>query len=187
MLYGTTGGGNTGVWRSVLIDSAHVPVGAWTQAVLYSFAGGSDGTNPDARVAIGSGGVLYGATTGGGASNYGAVHSLTPLTPPGGAWTETLPGAAWAGPLPCGSSLHRRFAALLGSGIRLSCPSRLVCRGISLRLAAAFLAAAVRSVAFFMTRSVTERQKGRLHQALIFDTVFTLEVQPCATCFGSCV
>jgi uncharacterized repeat protein (TIGR03803 family) len=55
--------------------------------VLYSLPVGS---NPEAGVAIGSGGVLYGTTTGGGPSGNGLVYSLTPPASPGGAWTHTV-------------------------------------------------------------------------------------------------
>jgi uncharacterized repeat protein (TIGR03803 family) len=70
------------------------PGGAWTENVLYNFAGKpTDGGNPFGGVAIGAGGVLYGTTTYGGASgfgNAGSVFQLTPPASPGGAWTESL-------------------------------------------------------------------------------------------------
>ncbi|HXM41653.1 MAG TPA: hypothetical protein VN924_10395 [Bryobacteraceae bacterium] len=67
------------------------PGGAWTERVLYHSFGG----NPNTRLAIGSGGVLYGATV-----DTAVIFSLTPPPSPGGQWTEkviyTLPrlGAA---------------------------------------------------------------------------------------------
>jgi uncharacterized repeat protein (TIGR03803 family) len=61
-----------------------------TLTTLYSFAGGSDGSDPLAGVVIGPGGVLYGTTQLGGTSNNGTVFSLTPPAAPGGPWTETL-------------------------------------------------------------------------------------------------
>jgi uncharacterized repeat protein (TIGR03803 family) len=63
------------------------PGGTWTETTLYSFTGGD--VAPVGGVVIGSGGVLYGTTTSGGASNSGTVFSLTPPTSPGGTWTET--------------------------------------------------------------------------------------------------
>ena len=39
-----------------------------TETVLYSFAGGSDGANPDGGLIADSSGNLYGTTEGGGAS-----------------------------------------------------------------------------------------------------------------------
>jgi len=57
---------------------------------LYSFKGQPDGSNPPAGVVIGEGGVLYGTTSFGGASNAGTVFQLKPPASPGGAWTETV-------------------------------------------------------------------------------------------------
>jgi len=98
VLYGTTSDGG-------LVDQAPcVPMGCgtvfsltpptppaapWIENVLYSFSL-SDGIYPAAAVVIGSGGVLYGTTTAGGASNYGVVFSLTPPVSPGGVWTESV-------------------------------------------------------------------------------------------------
>src|SRR5581483_5795778 len=48
-----------------------------TETVLYSFAGGSDGANPEAGLTQGSDGNLYGATYLGGASALGTVFRLT--------------------------------------------------------------------------------------------------------------
>jgi uncharacterized repeat protein (TIGR03803 family) len=62
--------------------------------VLYSFQGGSDGSVPYVGVVIGSGGVLYGTTSGAFGTicpgNCGTVFSLTPPTSPGGSWTEAV-------------------------------------------------------------------------------------------------
>ena len=54
------------------------PGGPWTETVLYSFTGEGDGSDPQAGVVIGNGGVLYGTTVGGGASNNGTVFSVKP-------------------------------------------------------------------------------------------------------------
>jgi uncharacterized repeat protein (TIGR03803 family) len=68
--------------------------GAWTEAVLYSFAGGdSDGLGPFGELVIGGRGVLYGTTPFGGNTNCGTVFSLTPPRGPsgsGGVWTEKV-------------------------------------------------------------------------------------------------
>jgi len=62
-----------------------------TLTTLHSFGGPpADGTSPTAPLAIGSDGVLYGATDVGGSLNVGMVFSLTPPAAPGGAWTEAV-------------------------------------------------------------------------------------------------
>jgi uncharacterized repeat protein (TIGR03803 family) len=60
----------------------------WTEKVLYSFTGGSDGANPMGDLVIGAGSVLYGVANQGGANNYGAVFEVIPST--GGTWTEKV-------------------------------------------------------------------------------------------------
>jgi len=88
VLYGTAelrGSGNGTVFSLTPPASAG---GAWTEATLYTFAGGADGAHPAGNLAIDSHGVLYGTTNFGGGSNHGTVFSLTPS--PGGAWTETV-------------------------------------------------------------------------------------------------
>ncbi len=54
------------------IPGAH----AAAEAVLYSFKGGSDGSNPGASLII-DGGVLYGTTSAGGSGRNGTVFSMT--------------------------------------------------------------------------------------------------------------
>src|SRR5271166_1965825 len=73
-LYGTTtfgGSGNGTVFRLVFKNSH------WVFQPLYSFAGGTDGANPQARVIVGPDGALYGTTQYGGAG-YGTVFRLSP-------------------------------------------------------------------------------------------------------------
>jgi uncharacterized protein (TIGR03437 family) len=97
ILYGTTATGGTGSACSCgAVFSLTPPTGGisgpgapWTEATLYSFAGGSDGNNP-AGVVIGSGGVLYGASGGGGVSSSGTVFALAPPGLPGGAWIKSV-------------------------------------------------------------------------------------------------
>jgi len=92
VLYGTTEFGGT--YDNGTVFSLKPPGtagGAWTETVLYNFAGyPRDGGLPTAGLVIGSGGVLYGATEYGGTYNYGTVFSLTPPASPGGSWTETV-------------------------------------------------------------------------------------------------
>jgi hypothetical protein len=67
---------------------------AATETVLYSFKGGTDGTQPMGDLQVGANGVLYGTTYQGGGGDCsggcGVVFQLTP--PPKGktGWTETV-------------------------------------------------------------------------------------------------
>ena len=68
--------------------------GAWNYAELYSFPlNGSGGEQPESPLALGAGGILYGATQYGGDTEggllqgLGAVFSVTPPTSQGDAWT----------------------------------------------------------------------------------------------------
>ena len=92
-LYGTTVKGGT---ASPLLGTVYsltppaAPGREWIENILHSFTGmDGDGANPLTGVLIGSGGVLYGTTVGGGAtncdpSNCGTVYSLVPPGPSGG-------------------------------------------------------------------------------------------------------
>ncbi len=75
-LYGTTiyggGPGNGTVFKLTRSGSN------WVLNTLYSFTGGSDGGNPQARVIFGSDGSLYGTTSAGGYQGYGTVFNLRP-------------------------------------------------------------------------------------------------------------
>ncbi|HLY18317.1 MAG TPA: choice-of-anchor tandem repeat GloVer-containing protein, partial [Bryobacteraceae bacterium] len=90
--YGTTyngGASNNGTVFQLTPPAA--AGGAWTESVLYSFAGTpTDGANPHGDMVLGPGGILYGTTLGGGPMGRGSVFSLTPPTTPGGKWTETM-------------------------------------------------------------------------------------------------
>ena len=75
MAYGTTSSGgasNLGTVYSIAPDS--------TETVLYSFAGGTDGSHPYGGLAL-INGVLYGTTRNGGAYNQGTIFMISP-TPP---------------------------------------------------------------------------------------------------------
>jgi len=98
VLYGTTSLG--GAYNVGTVFSVTPPTSsgdAWTETVLYSFPGGSDGVNPEVGLAI-SGSVLYGTTLTGGTGvctgyyipGCGVVFSLTPSTSRGGNWTEAV-------------------------------------------------------------------------------------------------
>ena len=62
--------------------------GAWTENVLYAFAGGNDGAWPHAGLIFDGAGNLYGTTNGGGTYGSGTVFKLT--AGQSGSWTESL-------------------------------------------------------------------------------------------------
>jgi hypothetical protein len=75
--------------------------GAWTETILYSFAGGTDGENP-AGVILDAKGNIFGTTSGGGGfgigdqygkswSGGGTFFELTPTARQNKPWNETLP------------------------------------------------------------------------------------------------
>lgn len=98
VFYGTTaaGGGtgcapqSAGCGTAFSLTPPATPGGTWTETVLHSFVGEPDGAAPKAALLAGKGGVLYGATSSGGASNAGIVFELTPPSTPGGPWTESI-------------------------------------------------------------------------------------------------
>jgi uncharacterized repeat protein (TIGR03803 family) len=86
-LYGTTITGGAYGWGSVY---ALTPSdGSWTEQVLYSFTGGSDGASPQSILTVSGSGNIYGTTYSGGSMGYGTIFQLTPPTA-GGAWTESV-------------------------------------------------------------------------------------------------
>lgn len=87
VLYGTTYYGGAHGYGAAF-QLSQVAGGAWTEKVLYSFAGGSDGANPAAGVTLLSkNGVLYGTTYNGGTAGLGTVYELIPAV---SGWTEKV-------------------------------------------------------------------------------------------------
>jgi len=86
-LYGTTftGGAFGG---GTVFELSPATGGSWTETILHSFGGTGDGANPVAGLVRDSKGNLYGTTLVGGASNYGTVFRVSPVT--GGGWTESV-------------------------------------------------------------------------------------------------
>ena len=73
--------------------------GPWTETVLYTFQGGSDGAYPQSNLIFDSKGSLYGTTSNGGDTSgticsgiggCGVVFELSPPTGGSGSWTETV-------------------------------------------------------------------------------------------------
>src|ERR1035438_9820947 len=99
-LYGTTShGGDTsgsdcsGIGGCGVVFELRPPsVGCtpWTETVLCTFTGGSDGGVPYASLIFDAGGNLYGTTSGGGSSTYGVVFELSPPTGGSSPWNETV-------------------------------------------------------------------------------------------------
>ncbi len=91
-LYGTTAGGgdasNDGT--AFRLTPPSTQGGAWTETVLYRFAGYSDGKIPLAGLVFDQKGNLYGTTVFGGTTSAGIVFQLTPPATEGAAWTETV-------------------------------------------------------------------------------------------------
>jgi len=102
-LYGTTvyGGGSqcnrTGCGTVFQLTPPASQGGAWTEALLYSFQGGNDGSGPQGNLVFDQSGRLYGTTTtGGGSANCpanggcGTIFQLAPPAVSGGLWAETV-------------------------------------------------------------------------------------------------
>jgi uncharacterized repeat protein (TIGR03803 family) len=83
-LYGTTyegGSNNHGTVYEVSQES-----GVWTEQVLCSFKGGSDGDEPFAGVIFDQAGNIYGTTAEGGTANVGTAFKLTKSN----GWKKTI-------------------------------------------------------------------------------------------------
>lgn len=85
-LYSTSAAG--GASNSGTVFELTENAGSWSEQAIYSFAGGSDGADPDAAVIFDGSGNLYGTTDGGGSIyNSGIVFKLTPSN---GSWSEDI-------------------------------------------------------------------------------------------------
>jgi len=91
--YGTTAAGGDSGFGTVFKLSPN-PDGGWTESVLYSFSGFSDGLSPHGGVIFDDAGNLYGTTVAGGdggicaGDGCGVVFQLAPN--PDGSWTQSV-------------------------------------------------------------------------------------------------
>jgi len=105
-LYGVGGGGAYGAGAVFELTPS---AGGWTEKILYSFTGGSDGGGPNSLL-VGHDGNLYGTAGGGGNSNCGEWGGpcgvVFQLVPSGSGWTENViyafTGNYWDGWNPSG-------------------------------------------------------------------------------------
>ncbi len=104
--------------------------GPWTETVLYTFTGGSDGAYPQSSLIFGSNGNLYGTASNGGKMSgticsglggCGVVFELTPPKSGTGPWTETpiytFTGANGDGAVPYASLIFDSKGDLYGTTI----------------------------------------------------------------------
>ena len=86
-LYGTAQSGGLSKYGTAF-ELEPTGNGSYTESVLYSFTGGSDGGNPVGGMIRDSSGNLYGTTRSGGGSNVGTVFELVPNG--SGGYTESV-------------------------------------------------------------------------------------------------
>jgi uncharacterized repeat protein (TIGR03803 family) len=86
-LYGTTARGGA-YGYGIVFQLTPNPDGSWTESLLYSFGGDSDGATPIGSVIFDISGNLYGGTISGGKYGSGTVFKLTPNLD--GSWTESV-------------------------------------------------------------------------------------------------
>ncbi len=100
-LFGTTtlGGGsaNCASGCGTVFEVSPQKNGSWSESVIYSFAGGSDGATPQSPMIFDAAGNLYGSTSQGGDGNCadigiagcGTIFELSPPGKSGQTWIET--------------------------------------------------------------------------------------------------
>ena len=87
-IYGTTSSGGVSGGTVFELTPSN---GGWTESVLHSFTGGSDGAIPWGGLVLDKAGNLYGTTyKGGGGCSNGGCGTVFELTPSGSGWTEKV-------------------------------------------------------------------------------------------------
>ncbi len=105
-LYGTTGWGGAHNAGTVFKLTQRPTEGfGWSERVLYSFTGGSEGGVPFSGLAIDKNGALYGTTARGGPARAGTVFQLVPPSSSGGTWSQKVLHA-FAPPFPPKSEFY---------------------------------------------------------------------------------
>jgi uncharacterized repeat protein (TIGR03803 family) len=91
-LYGTTffGGGVGGGGTVFELSPPSQPGGSWTETLLHAFTASNDGGGPEAGVAMGSNGALFGTTFFGGLNGRGTVFRLKQPSIQGGPWAYSI-------------------------------------------------------------------------------------------------
>ncbi len=92
-LYGTTTEGGQGAIQGTVFELSP-GTGGWTEKVLYTFKGGTDGAAPWGGLTLDTAGNLYGTTMFGGSPNnpltcLGGCGTVFKLSPDSETWTET--------------------------------------------------------------------------------------------------
>ena len=92
-IYGTTAGGGPSN-NGVVFELTRAPGGVWTESILYTFTGGSDGGVPQAALVLDKYGNLYGTTYAGGGSRNCALGAgcgtVFQLKRSGSTWAENV-------------------------------------------------------------------------------------------------
>ena len=116
-LYGTATVGGSVAGDGVVFELSPPAAGTaeWTESVLHSFAGGSDGIYPDAGLYRSRAGSLYGTTVGGGSASKGTVFELTQPAAGQTSWVETVFSFGTTGPNNPSSNLVRFGKVLIGT------------------------------------------------------------------------
>jgi uncharacterized repeat protein (TIGR03803 family) len=109
VIYGTSQGGNpdcpSGCGLVFSLSPPSTRGALWTETILHTFTDKANDGAGVSGIVLGSNGVIYGVTGGGGSSGMGTVFSLTPATSRQGSWTEKIlysfagtPDAAYPNP-----------------------------------------------------------------------------------------
>src|ERR1700691_241715 len=127
-LYGTADSGGAGYPPTVFrLTPPHAAGDAWTETILYTFGGESQGSIFGGSLAVDAAGRLFGVTTDGGYvggfcrywGGCGTVFSLTPPAAAGGPWTygivHAFNPADGDGNQPCGGLIMGTGGVLYGT------------------------------------------------------------------------